>query len=311
MNAVPSRHRGAAWMLVAGICFSLMGVCVKEGAVDFGPTELVFWRSLFGLLLLLGVAARQSQPFTTRHWRLHLARSVSGLISLWLYFFALAHLPLATAVTLNYTSPLFLALILYVKGQTAAQSRLLWFLGLGFVGVVMLLQPHLQPDQWVYAGIGLLSGVGASISYYQIRSMGALGEPDWRIVLYFTGLSTVVTGLFLPFQPHHPLTWHAVVLLASLGVFATCGQLSMTRAYRVGTTLVVANFAYATIVFSALFGVVVFHEAPPWLSWAGMMVIILAGVGASWARSRTPPSGFPATDAAGRAGSPAPSPSPE
>lgn len=292
-------------MLVAGLCFSMMGACVKQGAADFGPTELVFWRSLFGLLLLLGMGARQSHTIATPHWRLHLGRSLSGLISLWLYFFALAHLPLATAVTLNYTSPLFLALILYVTGQAAAQYRLLLFLGMGFVGVIMLLQPHLRPDQWVYAGIGLLSGFGASISYYQIRSMGALGEPDWRIVLYFTGLSTVITGLFLPFQPHTPLTLHSVGLLVSLGVFATLGQLSMTRAYRVGATLVVANFAFATIVFSALFGVVLFHESPPWLSWAGMMVIILAGVGASRVRSGATQSESQATDAEARVVGPA------
>ena len=308
MSRALSRHLGAIWMLVAGLCFSLMGACVKQGAADFGSTELVFWRSLFGLLLLLGMGARQFHAFTTPHWRLHLGRSLSGLISLWLFFFALAHLPLATAVTLNYTSPLFLALILYVKGQTAAQSRLLLFLGMGFVGVVMLLQPHLQPGQWVYAGIGLLSGIGASISYYQIRSMGTLGEPDWRIVLYFTGLSTVITGLFLPFQPHTTLTLHSVGLLISLGVFATLGQLSMTRAYRVGATLVVANFAFATIVFSALLGVVLFHESPPWLSWAGMIVIILAGVGASLARSGTPPSECPAPDAEASEGGSASSP---
>lgn len=280
-------------MLVAGLCFSLMGVCVKQGAADFEPTELVFWRSLFGLLLLLGMTTHQPQSFTTPHWRLHLGRSLSGLISLWMYFFALTHLPLATAVTLNYTSPLFLALILYVTGQTATQYRLLLFLGMGFVGVVMLLQPHLQPNQWVYAGIGLLSGIVASISYYQIRSMSALGESDWRIVLYFTGLSTIITSMFLPFQSHPPFTLHSVGVLVSMGVFATFGQLSMTRAYRVGATLVVANFAYATIVFSVLFGVVLFHESPTWLSWAGMCVIILAGVGASWTRS---PLELPATD---------------
>jgi EamA-like transporter family. len=112
MSASPPTLSGSLWMLVAGLNFALMGVFVKWGAQDFSASELVFYRSLFGMLFLLIMARQPLGAYATIHWLRHLGRSLSGLISLWLYFLALAHLPLATAVTLNYTSPLFLAAIL-------------------------------------------------------------------------------------------------------------------------------------------------------------------------------------------------------
>ena len=312
-TTIPEHHptlSGSLWMLVAGLNFALMGVFVKWGAQDFSASELVFYRSLFGMLFLLIVARQPLGAYATVHWFRHLGRSLSGLISLWLYFLALAHLPLATAVTLNYTSPLFLAAILHFTHPHDSRPGLLGLLGLGFGGVILLLQPHLTPQQWAYALIGLLSGMGAGLSYAQIRSMARLGEPDWRVVFYFTTLSTVVTGLTLPFQPTHAWSLHSLSILAGLGLFATLGQLTMTRAYRTGVTLVVANLAYGTIVFSTLLGMVFFTERPSLTTWLGIGVVILAGVGSSLWRSSLPARSLPAV-AAGSGGTPPPPRPPE
>ena len=281
----PPTRSGSLWMLVAGLNFALMGLFVKWGTVQLGTTSLVFYRSLFGLLFLFIVARQPLRAYATPLWRRHLGRSLSGLVSLWMYFVAIAHLPLATAVTLNYTSPLFLAAYLRLAHPEETRPGLLLFLLAGFFGVALLLHPHLTPDQWPYALIGLASGLGAGISYAQVRAMARLGEPDWRVVFYFTGLSTLLTGLLLPFE--HTPSWSlsTVLTLSGLGLFATLGQLTMTRAYRTGITLVVANLAYATIVFSSLLGVLWLNEHPARETWAGMAVVIAAGVGASLWRS--------------------------
>lgn len=277
-------------MLVAGCSFAVMGLFVKLGAPQFSPAELVFYRSLFGLVPLALFALRQRQPLMTVHWRLHFMRSVSGLVSLWLYFFALTQLPLATAVTLNYTSPLFLALLITLLSREKPNRPLLLTLMAGFMGIVLVLRPHLGPDQWFAGLLGLLSGFGAGIAYLNVRAMGELGEPEWRIVLYFTALTTVVAGAYLLFAPRHSVTWANVWVLLALGGAATVGQLTMTRAYRTGSTWLVANFAYSAIVFSSFLGVLFFGEWLSWSGWLGVAIVVMAGIAAGRQVRRRPTS---------------------
>ncbi len=295
---------GAGWMLVAAFFFALMGLLVKLAGSRYSSTELVFYRSLTGFVLILGVAGPLPTGLLTPHWRLHVQRSLCGILSLWLYFFALTRLPLATAVTLNYTSPLFLGLFAVVLLGERARPLSMLALGIGFVGVVLLLKPHLDRDQLGAGLAGLISGLFAGLAYLNVRAMGAVNEPEWRIVLYFTLLSTVVSGLalLLPValpaaawpvglqplvpEPPHALSLRAVPLLMGIGVCALIGQLCMTRAYRTGALWLASNFAYSAIVFSSLFGLVFHGEWLSPLAWAGMTVIIAGGVLASLSREQ-------------------------
>lgn len=291
---------GAGWMLVAGLCFACMGLLVKAAGDAYSSTELVFYRSLVGLLAILAMAGPRLGRMGTPYWRLHLLRSVCGVASLWLYFAALTRLPLATAVALNYTSPLFLAVVALVLLGERARPMLLFALALGFAGVVLLLKPHLERDQLGIALVGLASGLFAGLAYANIRAMGALREPEWRIVFWFTGLSTVLSGLtllvslavaagghalpgWLPPVPHLP-RWQAIPLLAGVGLSALGGQLCMTRAYQSGTLWIASNFAYSTIVYSSLFGVLLYGDWLTPVAWTGMSVIVLAGILAGWSR---------------------------
>jgi len=96
-------------MLVAALGFAIMGALVKVGAQKFSAAELVFYRSLFGLVTIWLYIAVEKLPLATPILGKHMSRSLVGFASLVLFFYAIAHLPLATAITLNYTSPLFLA----------------------------------------------------------------------------------------------------------------------------------------------------------------------------------------------------------
>jgi drug/metabolite transporter (DMT)-like permease len=139
------------WMIVASLLFACMGVCVKLGSAYFTTGELVFYRGFVGLLMMALLLRLQGTPYATPHWRLQLSRGVSGTIALMCYFFALAILPLATAVTLNYTSPLFVAVLLAWWLRERVGKSLFAAVGLGFIGVILLLQPTLQPEQWAGA----------------------------------------------------------------------------------------------------------------------------------------------------------------
>ncbi len=311
----------AAWMLVAAFFFALMGLLVKLEGQAYSSTELVFYRSLTGLVLIVAIAAPRLDALATPHWRLHVQRSLAGVLSLWLYFFALTRLPLATAVTLNYTSPLFLALFAVLWLGERASPRLLFALLLGFAGVILLLKPHMARDQLGVGLAGLASGVFAGLAYVNVRAMGAVKEPEWRIVLYFTLLSTLASGLamllsllpvavwhvfdgvaaaagavttgavaapaWVPSAPH-ALHWSSLPLLLGIGVCALIGQLCLTLAYRTGALWLASNFAYSAIVFGSLFGLVFQGE---WLApsaWVGMAVIIGAGVLATFSREPAP-----------------------
>ena len=132
-------------MLVAAALFALMGVLVKHASASFSPAELVFYRSAFGLVAIWGVIAvghrHALAPLATPHVKAHFWRGLSGFAALVLFFFALARLPLATAVTLNYTAPLFLAALSAWWLRERHGRGLVGAVLLGFVGIVLLLRP--------------------------------------------------------------------------------------------------------------------------------------------------------------------------
>lgn len=276
----------STWMLVAGFLFALMGVLVKLAAERFSAPELVFYRSLFGLMsiyLVIVITSRQwLAPLTTRHAIGHARRGIAGFMALVMYFYAISHLPLPTAITLNYTSPLFLSAItawwLHERhGRSLAAAVLI-----GFVGVVMLLQPGWGGDDMFARIVGLISGVMAALAYLNVRELGRDGEPEWRVVFYFTLISTLGGGIWMAGAGFVMPRMVDVPLLLAMGAAGTLGQLAMTRAYRLGNTLAVGTWAYSTVGFAALYGVAL-GDRPPLVSWLGMLLIVLAGILGVWA----------------------------
>jgi S-adenosylmethionine uptake transporter len=284
-----SSGRQSLWMLVASLSFACMGVCVKLGAEVFSSAELVFYRGLIATLMLYAYVRWRGWRLRTPYWKAQLNRGVSGFVSLVLYFFAIGALPLATAVTLNYTSPLFLGLLLVFWSGEKLRASLLLALGIGFAGVVLLLQPTLDEDQLVPALVGLASGLLAGVAYLNVRNLGELGEPEWRTVFYFSFIATLGgTPWVLASDPFHRFDGYGVMLLLGVGVFGAVAQLAMTRAYRHGKTMLSASLAYTTVIFSSAFGVLIWGEVLPLAAWAGIALIVASGVLASL-RSRAAP----------------------
>lgn len=272
----------SSWMLVAAALFALMGVLVKHASTQFSSAELVFYRSVFGLVAiwtLIGLRRRQWwAPLATRHGVAHFRRGLAGFVALVLFFYAIARLPLATAVTLNYTAPLFLAaLSAWWLGERHGRG-LLGAVLIGFAGIILLLRPQMQGQDWLPVAAGLGSAMLAAVAYVNVKQLGRLGEPEWRVVFYFTLLSTVGGGVWMLVAGFHrpaPDDWPWLI---GIGVTATLAQLALTRAYHRGRTLTVGALAYTTVGFSAIYGVVLFDEQLPTLAWAGMAVVAVAGI---------------------------------
>lgn len=272
----------SSWMLVAATLFTLMGVLVKQASAHFSSPELVFYRSVFGLAAIwIGIVWQRRRwfaPLVTQHRITHLWRGLAGFAALVLFFYALAHLPLATAVTLNYTAPLFLAVLSVVWLREQHGRGLVLAVLLGFVGIVLLLRPQLQADTWLPALAGLVSGLLAAVAYVNIKRLGKLGEPEWRVVFYFTLLATLGGGAWMLLVGFHAPGLADMPVLVGIGISATLAQLALTRAYHRGRTLTVGALAYSTVVFSALYGVLWFDERLPIIAWLGIALIVAAGI---------------------------------
>jgi drug/metabolite transporter (DMT)-like permease len=277
------------WMIAASLLFACMGVCVKLGSMQFAAAELVFWRGFIATLLIGGYVLARRLPLATPHIRTHLTRGIAGFVSLVMYFYAISMIPLAAAVTLNYTSPIFLALLLALWLREPVRRGFYAALLAGFVGVVFLLQPTLERDQWLGAVFGLGSGIISSIAYLNVRKLGELGEPEWRTVFYFSALSAL-GGLpwLLSASPFHAIDLRGWLLLLGVGGFGVLAQLCMTAAYKHGKTLVSASLAYSTVIFSSAFGMLLWGETLPWQGWAGVVLIVGAGVLATMLSRRSP-----------------------
>lgn len=274
------------WMIVACFLFACMGVCVKLGSSIFSTGELVLYRGLIGVALMASVAGLRGIPLATPNWRLQLSRGVSGSIALMCYFFALGILPLASAVTLSYTSPIFVALLLvFWFGEPVRRGAFAAIL-LGFAGIVLLLQPTLQPEQWAGASAGLGGGLLASLAYLSVRELGRAGEPEVRTVFWFSSITTLLALPWALVGGFHVPDLRSALILLGVGLFGGAAQLAMTRSYRYGRTVVSANLSYSTVVFSSLFGVVLWNEVLPVQAWAAIALIIASGVMVSLATAR-------------------------
>lgn len=282
-------------MILASLFFATMSVCIKYASTHFGTFELVFYRGLIGIFFMAGLCRIQGVRLATAIPMMHVYRSVIGVASLSAWFYAIAHLPLATAMTLNYMSGVWVAA--FLVGGTLVMGRLqdagkqgpvvLTVIG-GFAGVIMILRPTIEQNQLFAGVIGLLSGIGAALAYMQVAALGRLGEPESRTVFYFS-VGTTVTGLIcsLLFTGFSPWTWPQVLWLLPIGVLAASGQLCMTLAYSKGATLVVANLQYSGIIFSALYGLFLFGDQIPPVGWIGMALVIACGIAATALRNRT------------------------
>jgi S-adenosylmethionine uptake transporter len=274
-----------------------MGAAVKLASGLFSTSELLMYRGLIGTVMLLIMVRHQGGTLRTRYPKEHLLRSAVGVTSLWLWFFAIGALPLATAVTLNYMAPIWIAAGMFAlawwRGAKHVEWPLVLAVAMSFAGVTLVLQPAVQSNQWLGGLAGVVSSVITAVAYMQVRRLGQMGEPEYRVVFYFS-LTTTVAGLVMGFLTpdaagvrFHPVSGHGAALLAAIGVSALLAQMALTRAYRVGNVLVVANLQYTGIVFSSMWGIALFGDRLGWHEWLGIAVILASGIAVTFYNNRS------------------------
>ena len=281
-------------MIAASLLFALMGVCVKLASAHYAAGEIVLYRGIVGALMIALFTRWRGGTLRTAVPAMHFWRSLTGVCALSLWFYAIGQLPLATAVTLNYMSSVWMALFLIggaiALGGSRVDARLVCTVLVGFAGVACVLQPTIEREQFWGGLAGLMSGVLAAMAYLQVTALGRAGEPDYRVVFYFS-IGSLVAGMFTALLTGglHAHSVRGLTLLAAVGVLATGAQMMMTRAYNVGRTLVNASLQYLGIGWSFLFGVIWFDDPVTVQALAGMALIVAAGIAAARLRRTVNP----------------------
>jgi drug/metabolite transporter (DMT)-like permease len=268
--------RAALHMVASALAFALMSAAVKVAARDVSSPVIVFFRNAVGLVLLVPWAVREGpRRLATQQFGGHLVRGLAGLAAMSCFFFAIGRMRLADAVLLNQSFPLFLPLAERAWLGERVRPGVWRSLGLGFLGVVVILRPG--AGVWSAAALaGLASAVLAATAQVGIRRLTRT-EPVARIVFYFAVIATAAAVLPLPWAWRTP-TPRAWAALCAVGVLATIGQFTLTRAYAHAPAASVGPFIYAGVVFAVLIDWTVWGVLPDAWFVPGAALIAVAGV---------------------------------
>ncbi len=284
-------------LIIGGLCiiageyfFASMGVGIRFVAAELPNEIIVFFRNLLGLLILAPWLVRGGiGSVATSVPGLHLLRATAGVAAMYCFFYAIAHIPLAEAMLLKLTAPIFIPLVAWLWLREEVTARVWLAIGIGFAGVLVILEPGLEHG---LAGIspvaliGLSGGALAAVAKVTVRRLSR-SEPTARIVFYFALIATAVSAL--------PLTWawqtpslHAAGWLLVVAGCATLGQLALTTGLSLAPASRMGPFGYFSVVFGAAYGWMIWGERLSWAVAAGSALIALAGLLASRRRTRPP-----------------------
>ena len=274
------------WAVASAACFSIMAAFVKLVSDQYGPVELIFYRSLFGVLFILFVMRKSDVSLkTTRLWD-HIVRSSLGILSIALWFFALPRMDFGACMTLTYTTPIFLAA--WFIGEALIRHepppwRVAGAILAGFAGIVAVVQPSFAADEAMPAMVCILLSIIDMAVYGQMKKLGNLGEPSMRIVFYFTLIGTVsgLAGAFLLEGGLHFPTLKNALGLLGIGLMATLGQIAVTKAFAQGNVLLSSCLGFMAIPFSAIIGFALFADRFSAVALIGMALITISGLAAT------------------------------
>ncbi len=272
----PDFVRGALFVIAAEFLFVVMGASIRVAAEALSNPQIVFFRNFVAVLILApwllhgGIAGLR-----TRVPHLHLLRGLAGLAAMYCFFYAIANMPLAEAMLLKLSAPLFIPVAALLILAEPVPVIVRWGLLLGFTGVAVILRPDLSGLSPV-ALIALLGGAFAALAKVMVRKLSKT-EPATRIVFYFAVTGTVVSAL--------PLFWYWRAApgeiwpwLGAIGIFATLGQLLLTRGFGLAPAARMGTFSFFSVVFGAAFGWMFWDEVLRWTTVAGTLLIVLAGM---------------------------------
>lgn len=272
-----SQHmRAALLMLGSTLMFSFMAISIRLASESLHTLEVAFFRNFFGMIAVLPLLLRAGRGLgylKTRHLPKYFLRCLVGLVSMYCAFWALGHLPLAQAIALTYSTPIFvtIAAVLFLGEQVRARR---WTaVTLGFVGVLVILRPgtgEFDPALLVAVAAAMLGGL-ISIQIKQLSRV----EPADRIVIWTT-LIWVPLSLFPALAVWAWPSGVAWLWVIGAGLFGTGGQMLWTRALALGEVSALTPIGFMQLPVVALLGWLLFDQGVDRWTIAGALIIFAA-----------------------------------
>lgn len=280
--------KAAILMSLAALSFATTSALVKIVTRDLPFLYAVAGRSFIGLLMLFGYFKIKGIPIKGHNRGLLLFRSILGFTGMSLFFFGIQKIPLSSAVILNFSAPIFVALFSVIFLKERFRLILIPLIFLAFTGAALIVSPDFSGINTA-AILVFLSAITTGLAWVTVRKMSQKDTPS-TIVLYYMGYSTIfslITLILLGiFKVHgysfgivnHIINPKNLLTLIGIGVFATLGQIFTTNAYSLERAAVVGVFSYLTPIFAYLIGLFAFSEVPKLTSLLGGILILVTSI---------------------------------
>ena len=267
---------GILLTVLAFLSVAIMSAFGKAASESISSGVLVFFQNSISLVLLLPWVIRDGiGNLKTEHLGLHCVRGISGMLSQYFMFVALNYIPLVDAVLLVNAAPLFIPIITWIWLKHRIGVRLWLSLVIGFVGIVLIIQPGRDVVSWA-TPLALVAGILSAIALVTVGRLNTT-EPSLRILFYYFLISTILTAplLITKWSPPEPEAW---VYLIGIGLTMAIAQLLLILAYEQASPSRVSPFNYSVVVFSGIIGWIVWNEIPNALSIAGTILVCAGGI---------------------------------
>ena len=267
--------RGALYMILAAFSFSVMAAFVKVSGHRLPSQEIVLFRSIIIWIITAVMIKRLHLPLWGNNKKLLFLRGLTGFCGLSVFYFTLTQIPISDSTTIQYTSPLFTALLaVFILKERSSPGQWLFFL-LAFAGIIFIVRPGYS----IYtlpALLGLAGAFFSGLAYNLVRKLRQTDHP-FNIILY---LPTVSIVLSIPLVIHNfvmPVGMEWLVLLA-IGISTQIAQIFLTKALHFETAARATNVSYVSIIFATTFGLIFWGEVPDWRTAIGAVLVITAVV---------------------------------
>ena len=263
------------WMIFGSVCFGTMNALVKWTAFHADVWKIIMVRSAVIALAVAIFAASRGLSLKVSDKRKMLLRCVVGLTAMILYFTALGRIPIGQAVTLQYTAPLFVALLSGRVIRERVEPMVALLVGSAFAGIVLIVSPDLSSiDSDALLALG--SGFFAAMAYMYVRELRNTDSAS-SVVFWFAAFS-VVGSTFQALPDVAGLEWKTVAALIGIGIGAGGGQVGITMAYHRANAAWVSAFSYLTVIVATFYGFTLFNETLGASDWLGGLLIVGSGI---------------------------------
>ena len=263
------------WMIFGSVCFGTMNALVKWTAFHADVWMIIMVRSAVIALAVAIFAASRGLSLKVSDKRKMLLRCVVGLTAMILYFTALGRIPIGQAVTLQYTAPLFVALLSGRVIRERVEPMVALLVGSAFAGIVLIVSPDLSSiDSDALLALG--SGFFAAMAYMYVRELRNTDSAS-SVVFWFAAFS-VVGSTFQALPDVAGLEWKTVAALIGIGIGAGGGQVGITMAYHRANAAWVSAFSYLTVIVATFYGFTLFNETLGASDWLGGLLIVGSGI---------------------------------